>query len=90
LKAIVEESRILMATYAGEEHVSVPEGQWPRTIASLKPDSVTVSGYGVDIMTKPDFDGGWGYMVPRDERIWKPWPERFSDLGQGIYWYHPY
>jgi hypothetical protein len=70
--------------------VLVPKSRWPRVIASLRPEFVSIYPDGVDIMTKPYFDGGWGYFVARNER--KP-PEpagRFSALGVGVYWYHPY
>jgi hypothetical protein len=51
---------------------------------------VTVDSNGVDIMTKPYFDGGYGYFVPRIEGK-LPYPEaRYSALGQGVYWYRPY
>ena len=43
----------------------VPPQKWPRAIAGLKPESVTVFGWGVDVVTKSGLDGGWGYQVPR-------------------------
>jgi len=90
LSAIRAESKTLMVEFPTKNYVSIPKEEWPRVIASLKPYNVTVFSYGVDIMTKPYFDGGYGYLVPKDNA--KP-PEpigRFSYLDQGVYWYHPY
>ena len=90
LKAIKAESRMLMATRPTTTYAAVPKRQWPPAIASLRPQSVTIFPNGVDIMTKPYFDGGWGYFVPPGKRG-PPEPKgRFSAVGQGVYWYHPY
>lgn len=90
LKAIKAESQTLMAAWPTRTYATVPKSRWPRAIAGLKPFDVTVFPDGVDIMTKPYFDGGWGYFVARNERK-PPQPAgRFSDLGDGVYWYHPY
>lgn len=89
LKAIKAESQALMTRIADTDAV-VPRSRWPRVIASLNPKGVTVHQDGVDIMIKPYFDGGWGYFVPKDGRK-APQPEgRYSMLGHGVYWYHPY
>jgi hypothetical protein len=97
LKAIKAESQILMLTEQPVTYgtvpkviVTVPKSRWPRVIASLKPEWVTVFPDGVDIMIKPFFDGGWGYFVPRSEREPPEPAGRYSELGQGVYWYHPY
>lgn len=68
----------------------VPRDRWPKLIASLQPDLAMVLPDGADIIVKMHLDGGWGYYVPRNPRA-QPEPEdRFSDLGQGVYWHHPY
>jgi hypothetical protein len=91
LKAIKAECQLLMKTQPIEIYPGVPKSRWPQVIASLKPESVTVSQRGVDILVRPYFDGGWGYFVPRSKRDEPPagWG-RYSDLGQGVYWFHPY
>lgn len=93
LKAIGTESRLLMAIHPikpPKEWSSVPEGQWPPTIASLKPFDVTVHQWGVHIGTKPYFDGGWGYGVPRNEAARKMLTDWcYSDAGQGVLWHGP-
>ena len=97
LKAIKAESQVLMATQRAEtygpvpkRHVTFPKNRWPQVIASLKPEWVAVFPDGVDIMIKPFFDGGWGYFVPRSEREPPEPAGRYSELGQGVYWHHPY
>lgn len=90
LAAINAEARMLMLAHPAETSTTVPKRQWPYAIASLEPERVTVYPDGVDISTKPYFDGGWGYFVSRDERESPEPTGRFSKLGQGIYWYHPY
>jgi len=64
LHAIRNEAAALMAAHPinpPNDWADVPENQWPVAIASLKPEHVTVHGWGVDILVKPYFDGGWGY-----------------------------
>jgi len=89
LKAIEAESRILVAE-AAESKPSLPESGWPPVIASLDAEFVTVRAEGVDILVEPYFDGGWGYFVPKEGRDPAGPPGRYSYLGQGVYWYHPY
>lgn len=90
LKAIKADSEKLMRTWSTTSGGTVPKGEWPPSIAKLEPEFVTVYPDGVDIMTKPYFDGGWGYFVPRSDREPPEPAGRYSELGQGIYWYHPY
>lgn len=90
LAAIKAEARMLLLVHPTGASTTVPKRQWPYAIASLEPEHVTVYPDGVDISTKPYFDGGWGYFVSRDEREPPEPAGRFSKLGQGIYWYHPY
>ena len=90
LKAIKHESQLLMRTHAMQSDGAVPKNRWPRVIASLEPEMVTVYSEGVDILIRPGLDGGYGYHVPKSERG-PPKPQgRFSAVGQGVYWYHPY
>lgn len=90
LRAIAAESRMLMRTYPMQDAVEVPPARMPAAIAGLRPHFVTIDADGVSISTKPNFDGGCGYFVPRDGQTLPEPTERFSDLGQGVYWYHPY
>ncbi|MEO9131474.1 MAG: hypothetical protein ABI240_09720 [Sphingomonas sp.] len=90
LKAINGEAQNLMASQPAETPVRVPKNRWPRGIAGLNPEGVTIFSSGVDIKVKAEFDDDWGYFVPRNE-LESPEPrERFSAIGQGVYWYVPY
>ena len=78
LSAIKAESRALMQAHPNGTPGPLPKGQWPGAIASLQPAFVTVDQKGVDIMVKPDFDGGYRYYVPK-QREQLPGPvERYS------------
>lgn len=92
LKAIRAEAQALMKTHQPEQPSNwkeVSEGQWPATIASLDPESVTVHRWGVDIVTKAYFDGGYGYEVPRSKAD-LPMPALcYSEPGQGVFWHGP-
>lgn len=89
LKEIEAEAKILMMSPT-DTHGVVPRDRWPRAIASLKPENVTVFQQGLEILVKPGFDGGWGYFVPKDERIRTEPEGRYTDVGHGVYWYRPY
>lgn len=89
LKEIRAESRILMRTYPVTGSTEVPRSRWPRAIASLEPEDVRVRPDGVHIWAVPFFDGGWGYLVARDERKPPEWEERYIALGEGVYWWRP-
>lgn len=90
LKAIRAESEILMKVYRAEADAAVPQTRWPRSIASIEPQMVSINSDGVYITTKAYFDGGWGYFVPRQQRELPEPVERFEEVGQGIYWWQPY
>jgi hypothetical protein len=79
-----------MMTHPTKAYATLPKGQWPHAIAALGPELVTVYEDGVEILIKPGFDGGWGYLVPRSQREPPEPAARYSYLGQGVYWYHPY
>jgi hypothetical protein len=70
--------------------VRVPEERWPKAIASLDRTYVTVYPHGVEVMVKPYFDGGYGYFIPRQGGVLPEPVERFSEIGEGVYWYRPY
>lgn len=92
LRAIRVESAQLVATYPirpPEHWVEVPKNQLPRVIASLDPEMVTVYDWGVDIMVRPDFDGGWGYHVARDKRDLPMPAECYSEVAAGVFWHDP-
>jgi hypothetical protein len=88
LKAIKAEAHTLMNSHP--INADVTKARWPREIASLRPEFVSIDEEGVYITTKAHFDGGWGYFVPRKERHLPEPAERFEDAGQGVYWWHPY
>lgn len=90
LKAIKAEALAMMADPPAETFVLVAEHRWPHAIAGLRPNFVTVDQSGLDIVIQPYFDGGWGYFVPRDPHQSLQPEGRFSALGEGVYWYHPY
>lgn len=90
LKAIRAESEILMKAYLVETDETVPQTRWPRNIASIEPEMVSINPDGVYITTRAYFDGGWGYFVPRKQRKLPEPIERFEEVGEGIYWWHPY
>ena len=71
-------------------NAEVTKAQWPGQIASLRPELVSINEDGVHITTKAHFDGGWGYFVPRREGDLPEPADRFEDVGQGVYWWHPY
>jgi hypothetical protein len=90
LRAIKTESERLVATHPIKppaHWADIPKREWPPTIAGLRPFSVTVFEWGVDILVRPDFDGGWGYEVPRDKRD-LPMPAGcYSEPGPGVFWH---
>jgi hypothetical protein len=92
LEAIRAEAQALMKTHPPERPRTwrkVPKEQWPATIAGLHPEDVTVHAWGVDIMTKAYFDGGYGYEVPRSKAN-LPMPAAcYSEPGQGVFWHGP-
>ena len=90
LKAVRAESLVLMASKRTYARPDLPESQWPPAIASLHPTFIIVYPDDVDIVTKPFFDGGWGYRVSRNEHDWPEPAGRYSKLDQGVYWFHPY
>lgn len=92
LKAVAAESqRLIVTNMKGRnfQSVDLPKEEWPPTIASLKPYSVTVRHDMVDITTKLYFDGGWGYGFAMDKRNLTMLVECWSELGQNVYWHGP-
>jgi hypothetical protein len=59
-------------------------------IASIQPTAVSIDQEGVEIIVKPDFDGGYGYYVLRQDQKLPGPPERYSKLDEGIFWFRPY
>jgi hypothetical protein len=90
LAAIKTESAALMRAHPTKLDHPLPPTEWPHVIASLQPTFVTIDQEGVDILVKPDFDGGFGYYVLKKGQPLPGPPKRYSKLGDGIYWYHPY
>lgn len=93
LKGIKAESEMLMAAHpeALQEPWTVPSDQLPPNIAKLEPFMVTIHSWGVDIGTKPFFDGGWGYGVPRSgKKADLPMlPGCWSEPSPGVFWHGP-
>jgi hypothetical protein len=90
LAAIKAESLALMQAHPAKMDHPLPKGEWPPFIASLEPTFVSVDQAGVNIMVKPDFDGGYGYYVLKKGQGLPGPPEMYSRLDEGIYWYRPY
>ena len=92
LRAIRAEALAMRKTFPPQEPRNwrdVQPGQWPSVIASLRPHSVTIYEWGVDIRIKAGFDGGWGYAVPQRKSD-LPMPAAcYSEHGQGVFWYGP-
>lgn len=92
LKAIRVEAQALMKTLPPEQpntSKNIPRDQWPAAIARLNPENVTVHAWGVGIMMKAYFDGGYGYDVPRD-KTGLPMPAAcYSEPIQGVFWHGP-
>lgn len=92
LEAIHAEAQKLMTTHPPEQPGNprmVPKTQWPRAIASLRPEKVTVHSRGVDITIKAGFDGGWGYEIPRRKSDLSMPAGCYSEPSQGVFWYGP-
>jgi hypothetical protein len=70
------------------EWVDVPKGRWSPAIADLHPQFVTVYPGTVMIVEKVFFDDSWGYFIPRDGRKPAARSGDYSELIQGVYWFH--
>jgi hypothetical protein len=92
LRAVKREAQALMAHYPikrPKDWTGVPISEWPPTIASLKPQSVTAHHWGIDIAVQQYFDGGWGYAVPRNNG-YLPMPAYcYSEPCQSVFWHGP-
>lgn len=88
LGAINTEAHMLMRAHPAAAELT--QAQLPPAIASLEPEFVMINPDGVHITTRANLDGGWGYFVPRRyENLPEP-TARFEEVGQGVYWWHPY
>jgi hypothetical protein len=90
LSSIRAEGHLLMTKYpALNDWTVIPADEWPPVIARLKPDAVYVNSSHVDIMMRHDFDGGWGYHIPRDRRH-LPMPAAcYSEPAPDVFWHAP-
>jgi hypothetical protein len=89
LRAIHAEARTLIGT-SSKSVLVLPKRRWPEAIMSLKPENVTISADGVDILIRPFFDGGSGYFIPFKDGVLPEPTGRFEPVGQGVYWYQSY
>ncbi|MGE0665673.1 MAG: hypothetical protein AB7O49_03845 [Sphingomonadales bacterium] len=93
LAAINSEAHALMARYPtglpDDDWMGLPANEWPPVIASLDPASVTVTESGVDILIKPYFDGGWGYVIPRTKTDFGGRAPCMSEPYPGVFWHDP-
>ena len=76
-------------TPASGDWVDVPSRNWPRVVASLRPERVQVARWGVVITTKSYFDGGWGYHIPRQRRDLPMPQECYSEPAADVFWHGP-
>lgn len=92
LAAIRGDAQVLRARYPAkppEHYTRIPENEWPGAIAGIHPDRVIVHEWGVDIVVKPFFDGGWGYHVAPDKRQ-LPKPQGcYSEVSREVFWHGP-
>lgn len=93
LRAIKAEAEALMTSLPDnpprDKFGGIPKSHWPPAIASLQPHSVYVRPSDVRILTKPDFDGGWGYEIVRDKRDLGMPPDCYWEMIQGVFWHPP-
>ncbi len=84
-----EASALVPQDDAGPEYFSVNERDWLPAITRLRPERVVVHSWGVDIVMKSYFDGGWGYHVgARQQDL--PMPTAcYSQLIDGVFWHGP-
>jgi hypothetical protein len=92
LKAIGTEAQSLLIHYPlkyPRGWVDVPKDRWPPSITALNPEWVKVAEWGVDILIKADFDGGYGYHIPRQgHRLPMP-PRCYSEQSKSVFWHDP-
>jgi hypothetical protein len=88
LNAVEAEARVLFRAHPGDAELR--RENWPPAIATLSPEFVHINPRGIYITTKPYFDGGWGYFIPRLEGVLPEPVGRFEPVGSGVYWWHPY
>ena len=92
LEAIRAEAMLLMATHPidpAKGWLDLPKSELPPAIAGLKPAFVILDRRRVAIVTKPFFDGGWGYEVPRSKSDLGMPIDCYSEPGKGVFWHGP-
>ncbi len=90
LEAVGTEAFALLQRHdAASRYVDLPRRDWPPVITRLRPERVVVHSWGVDIVMKRYFDGGWGYHVgARQQDL--PMPAAcYSRLIDGVFWHGP-
>jgi hypothetical protein len=86
------EAEALMRTYPVDPKdgwAEVPTDRLPPTIASLKPEFVSVSHGGVSITTKAYFDGGWGYEIGSGKQALAMPPACLDEVYPNVFWHGP-
>jgi hypothetical protein len=71
------------------QYQDVPPSEWPPAIAKLKPERVVVRAWGIGIVAKAYFDGGWGYHIAAHrDNLLRP-SGCYSEISRGIFWHGP-
>lgn len=90
-QAMVGEARRLRVRYppGDKGYAIVPSQQLPPAIASVDPRQVIVYDWGVEVIVRDGFDGGWGYAIPgKAEDL--PMPARcYAKRQEGLFAHRP-
>ncbi|WP_448662310.1 hypothetical protein ACG3SL_16815 [Sphingomonas sp. CJ20] len=81
--------RVTHPADAARHYSEVPKSEWPAAIANLHPERVVVHEWGVDVVIKSYFDGGWGYHVAEQRRDLPMLDGCYSEISKGVFWHGP-
>lgn len=88
LKKLRAEADAIVAVQTAD-FANLNKNALPPVIAGLKPEFVSASRSGVEIITKPGLDGGWGYYIPAKGAAFPKPRQCYTPIGQGVYWFKP-